>query len=202
MIRYGSVVLCALGLACSDRDTAAPTIPGVRHEHVTDMLHAVLEADRIAYTKQVVNRLVKEHAVQILNPETEHAEGLRASEQWKSEHGALPLPAQMFRMGAERVAQKDIGLSYGLLSPWPLNKQNLPRTPAETAGLSAVVHNRGKTPHYGSEELGGKHYCTAVYADVAIAPACIDCHNEHRDSPRRDFKVGDVMGAVVIRILL
>ena len=39
-----------------------------------------------------------------------------------------------------------------------------------------------------------------MYADVAVAEACVDCHNYHKDSPRSDFEVGDVMGAVVIRI--
>jgi len=33
-----------------------------------------------------------------------------------------------------------------------------------------------------------------------IAPACVSCHNEHADTPRTDFKLGDVMGGVVIRI--
>ncbi len=46
------------------------------------------------------------------------------------------------------------------------------------------------------------NYFTAVYADVAVAPVCTSCHNEHKDSPKRDFKLGDVMGGVVIRIPL
>jgi hypothetical protein len=52
------------------------------------------------------------------------------------------------------------------------------------------------------EELGGVKYFTAVYPDVALAPACISCHNKHKDSPRNDFKIGEVMGGVVIRIPL
>jgi hypothetical protein len=35
---------------------------------------------------------------------------------------------------------------------------------------------------------------------VAIAPACVACHNGHKDSPRSDFQMGDVMGGVVVRI--
>jgi hypothetical protein len=50
--------------------------------------------------------------------------------------------------------------------------------------------------------LGETTYYTAVYADIAVAPACVDCHNEHKDSPRNDFKIGEVMGGVVIRIPL
>ena len=48
--------------------------------------------------------------------------------------------------------------------------------------------------------VGGKKYFTAVYADTAVAQACVSCHNGHKDSPRKDFKLGDVMGGVVIRI--
>ena len=164
------------------------------------MLHAVMKADRTVYTKQVVNRLVKEQKVQIMNPKTEASEKFGASEQWKTEHGKLPLPAQMFRMGAEGVAAKDVGFTYSLLSKWPVNKQNEAKTEIETKGLEAVDASKGKKPFYGEETLGGKKYFTAVYADVAVAAACIDCHNEHKDSPRRDFKLGDVMGGVVIRI--
>lgn len=39
-------------------------------------------------------------------------------------------------------------------------------------------------------------------SDIAVAPACISCHNGHTDSPRSDFKMGDVMGGVVVRIPL
>jgi hypothetical protein len=165
------------------------------------MLHAVMEADRTVYTKQVVNRLVKEQKLEVMNPETKQAVPFGASEQWKTEHGKLPLPAQMFRMGAEQVTSKNVGMTYALLSEWPVNKQNLPKTPVEKAGLAAVAKD-GSKPHYGTEELGGTKYFTAVYADTAVASACVDCHNDHKDSPSKDFEMGDVMGGVVIRIPL
>jgi len=56
--------------------------------------------------------------------------------------------------------------------------------------------------YYAEEQLGGQTYFTAVYPDVAVAPVCSACHNEHKDSPRSDFKLGDVMGGVVIRVPL
>ena len=70
---------------------------------------------------------------------TAEAEALRkqASDlrQEEVDESALPLPAQMFRMGAEMVAEKDPGFTYSLLSIWPINKQNTPRTDVEKAGL-------------------------------------------------------------------
>lgn len=159
---------------------------GIDPKSMADALHSVMEADRTVYTKLIVNRLVKEEKV------------IKASEHWKDDK-ALVLPAQMFRYGAERVAKKDPGFSYSLLSMWPVNKQNAPKTEIEKTSLKFIADNPGKN-YYGEETLGGKKYFTAVYPDVAVAPACISCHNAHKDSPRSDFKLGEVMGGVVIRI--
>jgi Protein of unknown function (DUF3365) len=76
---------------------------------------------------------------------------------------------------------------------WPVNKQNKPKTKLEKEGLQFVVDNVGKN-YYGEEKLGDTLYYTAVYADIAVAPACVECHNAHKDSPRHDFKIGEVMG--------
>jgi len=161
---------------------------GIEPKVMADALHAVMASDRTVYTKQVVNRLQNEEGV------------IKASEHWKDDK-ALPLPAQMFRMGAEMVAEKKAGFTYSLLSMWPVNQQNKPKTEVETAGLKFVADNKGQN-YYGEETLGDTKYFTAVYADTAVAPACVKCHNEHKDSPRKDFKLGEVMGGVVLRIPL
>lgn len=159
---------------------------GVAPQDVTDMLHTVMASDRTVYTKLVVNRLMLQDKV------------IKASEHFADEK-ALPLPAQMFRFGAELAAEKSDKFSYSLQSLWPINKQNAPRTDVEKAGLAFVAENKGKN-FYGEEELGGKKYFTGVYADIAVADACVSCHNDHKDTPKKDFKLGDVMGAVVIRL--
>jgi hypothetical protein len=161
---------------------------GLDPEDVADMLHAVMEADRSVYTKVVVQRLTLQDKV------------ITASEHFADEK-ALPLPAQMFRMGAEAAAEKTTKFSYSLLSLTPINKQNNARTDVERKGVEAVAANKTEN-FYGEEQLGPKRYFTAVYPDIAVAEACVKCHNEHKDSPRRDFKLGVVMGAVVIRIPL
>lgn len=177
----GAVLLAALTLSAG-----AASAEGVAYKDVTDMLHAVMESDRTVYTRKVVNRLAVKEKV------------IKASE-YHEDDKALPLPAQMFRFGAEMVAEKTDKFTYSLLSIWPINKQNAPRTDVEIAGLEFVAANKGKN-YYGEETLGGQKYFTAVYADTAVAPACVSCHNEHKDTPKTDFKMGDVMGGVVIRL--
>jgi hypothetical protein len=159
---------------------------GIPPRAVADALHAVLEADRTTYAKHVVGRLQDENNV------------IKATEHWKDEK-TLPLPAQMFRMGAEATDKKGARFSYSLLSLWPINKKNTAKTEIERQGLDAVAKNP-KQPFYADETLGDTKFVTAVYADVAVADACAKCHNEHKDSPRKDFKLGDVLGGVVIRV--
>jgi hypothetical protein len=159
---------------------------GIPLEKVADMLHTVMEADRTVYTQSVVNRLQNDEKVIVAD---EHFVDKKA----------LPLPAQMFRFGAERAGEKNKTFSYSLLSLWPVNKQNAPRTEVEKEGLKAVANDKTKA-FYKEETLGGKKYFTAVYADIAVSPACVSCHNAHPESPRKDFKLNDTVGGVVIRI--
>lgn len=160
---------------------------------MADALHLVMDSDRTIYTRKIVNRLVKKEKV------------IKASEHFEDDK-ALVLPAQMFRFGAELVQKRseklsDVNFSYSLQSLWPINTQNAPKTKAEKEGLKFVAENKGKN-YYTEEVLGGKKYFTAVYADTGVAPVCVSCHNKHKDTPKRDFKLGDVMGGVVIRIPL
>lgn len=170
--------------ACGEEQKAG----GIEPQKMADALHAVMEADRTVYTKYIVARLANKEKV------------ITASEHWEDEK-ALVLPAQMFRMGSEMVAEGGNDFSYGLISEWPINSQNAATTDAEREGLKFIGANPSEV-FYTEETLGGKKYFTALYPDVGVVDACITCHNEHKDSPKTDFKIGDVMGGVVIRIPL
>lgn len=162
---------------------------GIEPKIMADSLFAVMNADRANYTKLIIKRLGGKEGY------------IKPDEHWTDMENGAPLPAQMFRFGAEAVAEKTDAFSYSLQSLWPVNKQNAPRTEIEKVGLQFISDNPGQN-YYGTEELGGKKYYTAVYPDVAVATPCVECHNNHKDSPRTDFKLGDTMGGVVVRIPL
>ena len=189
-MRKSTVLLCSsvLSLGIASAATAEDT---VSVKVMADALHLVLDSDRTVYTQKIVNRLVKKEKV------------IKASEHFEDDK-ALALPAQMFRFGSELAMERakampDVKFSYSLQSLWPVNKQNAPKTKAEKEGLKYVAENKGKN-YYTTETLGGKKYFTAVYADTGVAPVCVACHNKHPDTPKNDFKLGDVMGGVIIRI--
>ncbi len=188
-MKLKSVVL-AMGVAgvaagltgCGGEEKAA----GPSYQMMADNLHKVIDSDRTVYTKLIVGRLAAKEKV------------IKADEHWEDKK-ALVLPAQMLRYGSEMVQERGADFTYSLQSEWPINKQNAPRTPMEKEGLKYIGENKGKN-FYGTEELGGKKYFTAIYPDFASAKVCVTCHNDHKDSPKTDFKMGDVMGGVVIRI--
>ena len=189
-LRKPSVLLCSsiLSFGIASAATAEDT---VSVKVMADALHLVLDSDRTVYTQKIVNRLVKKEKV------------IKATEHFEDDK-SLALPAQMFRFGSELAMKRaeklpDVKFSYSLQSLWPVNKQNAPKTQAEKDGLKYVAENKGKN-YYTTETLGGQKYFTAVYADTGVAPVCVSCHNKHPDTPKTDFKIGDVMGGVVIRI--
>jgi hypothetical protein len=188
----------ALACACtllgcggkSEASSSGPTAGAcIAPETVADYVHTVIESDRATYAQKVVHRLQNVEKV------------LKASEEFE-EDKALPLPSQMLRMGAAAAAQASQGkMRYALISEWAINKANLPKTDFEKQGLKALAKAPDK-PARMYQELDGKRYFMTLYADKAVSQACIDCHNMHPESPRSDFKLGEVMGGVVVSMLV
>lgn len=154
---------------------------------MADALHAVIAADREVYAREVVQRLAEDKSVKLVDPE--------------KTNGYSPLPAHLLRPASESVQQKGAEFHYVVRSLWPINSKNAPETTTEKTGLQYVLDHPDSN-YYAEESLGGRRYFTAVYPDRAIVPACVECHNQHLNSPKRDFKLGDSMGGMVVRVPL
>ena len=113
----------------------------------------------------------------------------------------MALHAQRLRQASESVQQEGAEFHYVLRSLWPINPKNAPETETEKTGLRYVL-DHPSTNFYGGESLGGRRYFTAVYAEVATVNACAECHNRNPNSPKKEFKTGDVMGGLVVRVPL
>ena len=164
---------------CGSKSDAVPA------ERVADYIYAVIQANRTTYASDVVDRL------------QDVEQGVKVSEHFR-EDKALPLPPQIVRMSSERITQTD-GFRYGLKSLWPLNNANGPNTAAEQVALEAVIKNPD-APYRSYQTINGKKFLLTVYADKATSMACIQCHNNHKASPRRDQVLGGVMGGTAIYV--
>ncbi len=184
--RLGGVMLlfCLLG-GCSTGLAGKDSVGSVPLEAVADYLHSVLIADRTFYTVHVVERMERRGVI-------------ASSEQWRSE-SALPLPAQFVQESSHLAELTGSPVRYRLISLTPINKQNGPRTEFEQKALEAVMKHP-EQPYKGLVSEEGGRYFQAVYADHAVSPSCVTCHNADPRSAKRDYKLNDVLGGVLISI--
>ena len=117
--------------------------------------------------------------------------GVKPSENWTKDDHAIMLPAQFVKAAGAEIREFELGL-IGLT---PIYKSNLPKTQAETDALKKMVAN----PEQKILTFADGNQFKGLAADFAIAQSCADCHNKHPDSPKKDFKQGDLMGAIVVR---
>lgn len=174
-------VLTTSYLSAVDQSPGRPV--GIPPRTVADHLHAVIMAHRSFYTIHIANRLLQEGIVDV-------------SENWQATN-SLPLPVQFLQATNEMAELTGTKVHYHLISQWPINKANTPATEFERRGLDEIQRHPNQ-PYFGTMGGGMEQMFGAVYADLAVTRVCIDCHNLHPNSPRSDFKVGDVMGGLVI----
>jgi len=192
------MAIAVTAISCSSGGTTANAAPGIAPELVADYIHTVLEADRTAYTRHVVNR------AKMLEGKTK-ADGVvpvEATEAWQQGAG-IPLPAQMFRLGSEIANEKGY-FTYNLISPWYINDSHAPKSDFEQTAMDAVIETG--EPYKDYQEVGGQQFFSAIYPDIAVAEACVSCHNTHpvhlERYPDKQFVMDEVMGGVVINIPL
>jgi len=159
---------------------------GIPIRVVADYLHGVLQADRTFYAQHVVERM---EAMLIVN----------ATENWREDR-TLPLPAQFFKESSRGLQVRGKPFRYRLVSLWPINQENAPESEKERQALEQVM-NYGEVAEQ-EIELENKRYYQAIFPDRAVSRACVNCHNAHEQSPKRNFKLNDIMGGLEIRIPL
>lgn len=151
-------------------------------------------AEPFEQTARYILEVVKAFRAAYVLHVVEHTKdsGTVSREDWEKDAHFLPLPAQFVKQAASKVESFEIGL----ISLTPINPANRPRTAAETDALIQLEKDRQRG--FISFVDGDKF--KAVSADLAIVRSCIDCHNHHPNSPRRNFQQWDVMGALVVRL--
>ena len=163
MLVLGLGITGFVGPSRAETDVTAFNLPV---ERVADYLYAMIEADREVYTKHVVERMQTKGVVV-------------ASENWE-EKNTLPLPAQFLMESGRIMSRKGLGIKYRWISLWPINKRNSASCEFEKIGLGTILTHPTK-PYTAFVKEGGAHYFQAVYPDLAVAQACIGCHNSHPD---------------------
>ncbi|MFO0700426.1 MAG: DUF3365 domain-containing protein [Nitrospira sp.] len=180
----GLVVIPLIVLSWFPRQGGAADIRGLSPEVVADYIHAVVESHRAFYTAHVVSPLEEQDAA-------------KATSEWRDEKKAIPLPVQIVNETSQMFTTQSTGLRYQLISLWPINRKNSARDQIDKNSLE-TIRTKPERPVTRTVKIDGQSYFRAIYADIALSPACVTCHNSHPDSPKKDYQIGDVMGGLVI----
>ncbi len=132
---------------------------------------------RSLYTKEIVGAGIKA--------------GLAFDEDWKLDDvEAGPLPALFLRETAASLEKSPVRLGLFLGSDYPIT----PANKFDTAQLEKFrIIKQTREPQFFFAEDTKLH--TAMFADLAVAKACVTCHNDHAQTPKSDWQLNDVMGA-------
>lgn len=119
------------------------------------------------------------------------------SENYRDVHGGIPIPATLsIELGALfDNAHSDGRISYEFLSDYPFAKRL--SHPLDAFEQSAIQAFRADPNLKTYTQLKGNGLGRSSYrfaTPVLMRSACVTCHNAHPDSPKRDWKVGDVRG--------
>jgi PAS domain S-box-containing protein len=155
---------------------------------------AILEGEafeefRELYTSEVVGRL--------------QAQGIEVTHDYAAKAKAVPLPATLAMDLGERLSRGRPGAYVRLYSDYPFPWRKDRRAPLDAFEEAALQKLRQdpERPVHSFAEFEGRPSLRYAVADRMKA-SCVSCHNTHPDSPKTDWKEGDVRGVLeVIRPL-
>lgn len=155
--------------------------------HQASDLNSVITSVRTYYAGNVVGRvLASPGQTQVVH-------------NYESIPGAIPIPATLSLEMGRVISEQQQNIAYRFVSDYPFRN----RTPHqlddfERQALTSLRAN----PHQELTDVsfvgfGGR---VRLVAPVVMGAACVACHNAHPESPKRDWKVGEVRGIQQITV--
>jgi class 3 adenylate cyclase len=116
-----------------------------------------------------------------------------ATENYLNVPGGIPIPATFSLALGKLTSSRDNTVRYEFLSDYPFAGRE-PHI-LDTFQKSALARFRADPELQSVEETtGGWRPTVRIAAPIRMTAPCVACHNTHPDSPRKDWKVGDVRG--------
>ena len=134
---------------------------------------------------------------------TAQEHGIEVTHDYETREDAIPLPATLSMQLGDSITIKGAGGAVRLYSPYPFPWRD------STGGLLddfdkaawSFLRIARDTFHWSIEEIDGRSMLRYATADI-MRPSCVNCHNTHPDSPKRDWEVGEVRGILEVDVPL
>jgi adenylate cyclase len=107
--------------------------------------------------------------------------------------GAIPIPATLSLELGRVISEQQSNIGYRFISDYPF-KNRAPHTldEFERNALASLRQQPNQILTDDSTSLLSSRM--RLISPIIMESACVACHNTHPDSPKRDWKVGDVRG--------
>ena len=149
----------------------------------------IIDDMRAFYASDVVGRVLAAHGGPI-----------RPTHNYRDVDGGIPIPATLSIELGNRIKARDGSVKYSFVSDLSF-KGRAPHDldSFETTALSALRAD----PKQIISQVSGSPLARSVRtaSPVIMGEVCVSCHNSHADSPKRDWKVGDVRGIQEISVV-
>ncbi len=130
--------------------------------------------------------------------ETVRKHGIEVTHDYATREKAIPLPATLSMLLGEKIGAHRSGAKTRLYSaypfPWRRDKGGLQDAFGEEAWHFLQQHT---APFFRVEEFQGRLSLRYATADV-MRPSCVSCHNTHPQSPKTDWKTGEIRGVLEV----
>ena len=180
----GLLLVCLLSLPLAMASTFASAAAS-QMEMQADEISTLATSIRSYYADNVIARL-------------QAADGKAVfSENYRQLHGGIPIPATLsIELGALfDSAHNDGRIDYDFISDYPFAKRAA--RPLDSFETDAITAFRADSKLNRFSRMNRRWFGKSSYrlaTPVYMRKACVTCHNSHPDSPKRDWKVGDVRG--------
>ena len=166
----------------------------------SDMIKFMAEEDAKAYSEALATfRTV--YTANVVNTAKKH--GLEVTHDFDQKENAIPLPATLTKILAQQIGEQGSGIKASLYSKYPFPFRGrvgeFPDPFAEAAWNALTLDP--KQAFQREEFIDGKSFLRYATADL-MRKACVECHNTHPDSPKTDWREGDVRGVLEVSLPL
>lgn len=144
-------------------------------------LNSVISGIRSYYSSHVVGRVLASPGSTKVLPNYEEVPG------------AIPIPATLSLELGRVISEQQNNITYRFVSDYPFKNR-----PAHDLDKfeSKALNSLRKQPKQEVTKVSGSLFSDQVrhVTPILMGSACVSCHNAHPDSPKRDWKIGDVRG--------
>ena len=159
------------------------------------------ETQAIVSAQQTVNQfkvLRGYYAANVVNPVLSSS-NVKPSINHAGDPQAIPLPATMIHDLSEKLSKEgENAVQLSLYSQYPFPNRTSRKLDDFQRDAWTFLNKNPEQVFSQTKEQAGSTFVRVAIADKMVANGCVACHNSHPDTPKADWKLGDVRGVLEV----